>query len=141
MGSQNITYLGQNKTNELTSSQILLTEVKQYTVLAIIIIGVVTNFLTMVVVCGKKFRQKSVSVYMFTLALVDSGFLIARLLTFSIPYFVGYDITTEDPISCKLLFYLIYIFGTLSSWTIGKFYPFRITKHVIAGQTRLIRSH
>ena len=75
---------------------------------------------TMVVVAGKTFRKRSVSVYMFTLAVVNTGFLIARLLTSSIPYFSGYNITIQHQISCKFLFYLIYIFGTLSSWTLGK---------------------
>ena len=120
MTTHNDTELEPKGGDELTKGQIRLTEVKQYTVFCIIIIGVVTNVLTMVVVSGKTFNKRSVSVYMFTLALVNTGFLIARLLTSSIPYFFGYNITLQHRISCKFLFYLIYIFGTMSSWTLGK---------------------
>jgi hypothetical protein len=90
----------------------------QYFLPIIIFIGIMLNFLTILVLVRRKFGTSSTRILLISLALFDTGALCAYsrrwiLLAFMI------DVRTLTNASCPLHVYVTYVTSYCSSWTIA----------------------
>ena len=81
----------------------------------IILSGVVGNILTVIVFSRATFRKNSISVYSRALAIFDSFSLYQTIVVFYLLLYNDYILTDSDAV-CKIIFYILYAFGSIPGW-------------------------
>jgi hypothetical protein len=122
-------------TNEIEESENFLTKIQKFNTLftiCIIIIGLIGNFITVIIYGQKKYRKNSSNVFILCLAINDTLFLVVHFfqdtirniksnfdLEQTIIEFINkIDIIVHHDLACKLIIYLRYSFRMISAYLI-----------------------
>ncbi|CAF1056260.1 unnamed protein product [Adineta steineri] len=89
--------------------------------LAVFVIGFCGNILCLLVLCRRRLRRNSYTQYLIALAVVDTGAILAEVISalddlHQNEYNINLIVHTN--ISCKLYYYVRFIFYSMSSWII-----------------------
>lgn len=90
----------------------------RYVLPVIIVVGIFGNTLSVMVFINSKLRKHSTSVYLATLAVVDSGLLVC--LFFMWLGWIGRDVSNTQPL-CSIVVYVTYVCSFLSVWIVVSF--------------------
>ncbi|CAF0993856.1 unnamed protein product, partial [Didymodactylos carnosus] len=89
---------------------------------AVFVVGFCGNMLCLVVLCRRRLRRNSYTQYLIALAIVDTGAILSEVLVASDElYQYRSDKRTllqHTNLTCKLYYYIRYIFYSMSSWII-----------------------
>ena len=86
------------------------------TTIIVIIIGLVGNFISFILFSrSPSFRKNSISIYSRALAIFDSFIIYQAIVNF---YLIldNYYIGMYSDLTCKLIYYILYAFGSIPGW-------------------------
>ena len=88
-----------------------------YFILSVVIIlsGVVGNILVFIVFSRATLRKNSISIYSRALAIFDSFGLYQAIVIFYLIFYNYYILAYSDAV-CKIMFYILYGFGSIPGW-------------------------
>ena len=81
-------------------------------------VGTIGNILSLIIMCTKKIRSSTTSLYLRVLAVVDLTILYTGLLQLYIKNFTGYDIRLGSRMACKFQMFYGYFILQFNSWLI-----------------------
>ena len=85
----------------------------------IVVFGLVGNSLTMAVLSRKRFRSRSITIYLIALAVADSVFLLSNtMVSQSVKILTGVDIQALSNWGCKVSKYVLMTSRAISAWLI-----------------------
>ncbi|CAF1654304.1 unnamed protein product, partial [Didymodactylos carnosus] len=100
----------------------LLNTLSLHSTFAVFVVGFCGNMLCLVVLCRRRLRRNSYTQYLIALAIVDTGAILSEVL---VALDELYQYRTDKRtfmqhtiITCKLYYYIRYIFYSMSSWII-----------------------
>ncbi|CAF0989210.1 unnamed protein product [Adineta steineri] len=96
-------------------------QVNQIGTLVVFVIGFCGNILCLLVLCRRRLRRNSYTQYLIALAVVDTGAILAEVIAALNELHQNEykeSLIVHTNISCKLYYYVRYIFYSMSSWII-----------------------
>ena len=81
----------------------------------IILSGAVGNILVFIVFSRETFRKNSISIYSRALAIFDTFGLYQAIVIFYLLFYNYYILSYSDAV-CKIIFYILYGFGSIPGW-------------------------